>query len=119
MQGILHFAVGGHIECLRQLHSEKMVFGVRDESGSTPLHAAMETSQIECASFLIDRTGAELRARCAADVFVCLFGVTSAIADGIETPCFPLNNGAQRQYWEYPSPSCCFPWATARSNVPL
>ncbi len=60
---IAYSVVSGHFDCLRALHSRAQVFGVCDESGSTPLHAAMESCQLDCAQFLIDRTGADLHAR--------------------------------------------------------
>ena len=53
----------GHLECLRHLHSEGAVFGAVDNIGSTPLHAAAEGGRLECAVFLVERTGADLRAR--------------------------------------------------------
>ncbi|EGD79745.1 hypothetical protein PTSG_13093 [Salpingoeca rosetta] len=53
----------GHFRCLQCLHHEGRVVGVKDDTGATPLHAAVGNGHLECAMWLADRTGADLHAR--------------------------------------------------------
>lgn len=53
----------GHLDCLEQLHTNSEVSDARDVNGATPLHAAAEACQLSCLNFLVERTGADLRAR--------------------------------------------------------
>jgi ankyrin repeat protein len=60
---LLTGAVLGHLDCLGQLHANGDVVEARDVNGATPLHAAAEAGQLACLDFLVERTGADLRAR--------------------------------------------------------
>eukprot|EP01147_Barroeca_monosierra_P007030 gene7030-9609_t len=59
----LKAAAIGHFDCLLWLHQDGKVVDIKDKTGATPLHAAVGNGHLECAMWLVERTGADLYAR--------------------------------------------------------
>lgn len=53
----------GHFRCLQLLHHAGHVLTARDSQGATPLHAASGNGHLNCALWLVDRTGADINAK--------------------------------------------------------
>ena len=57
---IIKAAASGHFRCVQLLQLGGADMAARDDTGATALHAAVRTSHIECAMYLVDRCGADL-----------------------------------------------------------